>query len=27
MGVETGTLGFEQNAVDPMPLLKDKGLL
>jgi heterodisulfide reductase subunit B2 len=27
MGVEVGTLGFEQNAVDPLPLLKGKGLL
>jgi len=27
MGVEAETLGFEQNAVDPLPLLKGKGLL
>jgi heterodisulfide reductase subunit B len=27
MGVEAETLGFEQNAVDPLPLLKEKGLL
>ncbi|OGP53692.1 MAG: hypothetical protein A2162_03615 [Deltaproteobacteria bacterium RBG_13_52_11b] len=27
MGVEAGTLGFEQNAVDPFPLLEGKGLL
>jgi heterodisulfide reductase subunit B2 len=27
MGLETGALGFEQNAVDPLPLLKEKGLL
>jgi heterodisulfide reductase subunit B len=27
MGLDGQTLGFEQNAVDPMPLLKQKGLL
>ena len=27
MGVEAETLGFEQNAVNPLPLLKGKGLL
>jgi heterodisulfide reductase subunit B len=27
MGLDYQTLGFEQNAVDPLPLLKEKGLL
>jgi heterodisulfide reductase subunit B len=27
MGLDHQTLGFEQNAVDPLPLLKEKGLL
>jgi hypothetical protein len=27
MGLDYHTLGFEQNAVDPLPLLKEKGLL
>jgi heterodisulfide reductase subunit B len=27
MGLDAQTLGFEQNAVDPLPLLKQKGLL
>jgi hypothetical protein len=27
MGLDYRTLGFEQNAVDPLPLLKEKGLL
>jgi heterodisulfide reductase subunit B len=27
MGLDTRKLGFEQNAVDPLPLLKEKGLL
>jgi heterodisulfide reductase subunit B len=27
MGLDWQTLGFEQNAVDPLPLLKEKGLL
>jgi len=27
MGLDTRTLGFELNAVDPLPLLKEKGLL
>jgi heterodisulfide reductase subunit B len=27
MGLDFRTLGFEQNAVDPLPLLKEKGLL
>jgi heterodisulfide reductase subunit B len=27
MGLDYQTLGFEQNAVDPLPLLKGKGLL
>jgi heterodisulfide reductase subunit B2 len=27
LGVEPGALGFEQNAVDPLPLLKNKGLI
>jgi heterodisulfide reductase subunit B len=27
MGLDYRTVGFEQNAVDPLPLLKEKGLL
>jgi len=27
MGLDYQALGFEQNAVDPLPLLKGKGLL
>jgi hypothetical protein len=27
MGLDYHTLGFEQNAVDPLPLLKEKGFL
>jgi len=27
MGLDPGTLGFEQNFVDPMPFLKEKGLV
>jgi heterodisulfide reductase subunit B len=27
MGLDWQTLGFEQNAVDPLPLLKEKGLI
>jgi heterodisulfide reductase subunit B len=27
MGLDTRTLGFELNAVDPLPLLKEKGFL
>ena len=27
MGIDAGSLGFEQNAVDPLPLLKAKGLV
>jgi heterodisulfide reductase subunit B len=27
MGLDYQTLGFDQNAVDPIPLLKEKGLL
>jgi heterodisulfide reductase subunit B len=27
MGLDWQTLGFEQNAVDPLPLLKEKGFL
>ncbi len=27
MGLDSETLGFEQNAVDPLPLLKEKGLV
>jgi heterodisulfide reductase subunit B len=27
MGLDYQTLGFEQNAVDPLPLLKQKGLI
>jgi heterodisulfide reductase subunit B len=26
MGLDPGTLGFEQNFVDPMPFLKERGL-
>jgi hypothetical protein len=27
MGLDYRTVGFEQNAVDPLPLIKEKGLL